>query len=96
MPLQPCCRPWQWGPHGGPSFRTFKNSYYLSDPGMYAKHASNVIQEDSMITIDDADQVIVTFVKAIGREVIPRYFFFLGDVCMGAHKKFNGWMGDKT
>lgn len=35
------------------------NAYYLSDPERYADHAKNVIKEDSLVCLDEADEVIV-------------------------------------
>lgn len=67
---QPCCKPWQWGngSHGRSAGGTFVNSYYLSDPGMYAKHAEKVVQDERSINLDEADQVriiiMITFYRS--------------------------------
>ncbi|XP_026823125.1 poly(A) RNA polymerase gld-2 homolog A-like [Rhopalosiphum maidis] len=53
---QPCCKPWQWSPYGGPA-GTFMNAYYLSEPQRYDNHAKNVILEDSLIKVDETDKL---------------------------------------
>ncbi|XP_022165139.1 poly(A) RNA polymerase gld-2 homolog A-like [Myzus persicae] len=53
---QPCCKPWQWSPYGGPA-GTFMNAYYLSEPQRYDNHAKNVVLEDSLIQVDEADKL---------------------------------------
>lgn len=64
-----CCKPSPWQQwagesegssspqHGRPGGIFVSNSYYLSDPGMYAKHAEKIVQDDSLINLDDADEV---------------------------------------
>ncbi|KAL4141673.1 hypothetical protein QTP88_004265 [Uroleucon formosanum] len=53
---QPCCKPWQWSPYGGPA-GTFMNAYYLSEPQRYDNHAKNVVLEDSLVQVDEADKL---------------------------------------
>lgn len=34
------------------------NAYYLSEPQRYDNHAKNVVLEDSLVQVDEADKVI--------------------------------------
>lgn len=57
-PPPPCCKHWQWKPYAARPVQTFMNKYYLSAPEMYDSHAKDVTEEDSLIVLDDGDQVI--------------------------------------
>ncbi|VVC36753.1 PAP/25A-associated [Cinara cedri] len=55
-PQQPCCKPLKWNPFGGPT-GTYMNAFYLSEPGRYATHAKKVICDDSLVEMDETDEL---------------------------------------
>lgn len=91
-PPPPCCKHWQWKPYAGRSVQTFMNKYYLSAPEMYESHAKDMTEEDSLIVLDDEDQVInFVFRPLLTQHTFTSIFkeYFPRNMCWAHHTMYN-------